>query len=656
MADKDFVVKNGLVVNSTLIVATAGKVGVNTSTPDATLTVTGTANVSGLVTLGSLNATVANSTTLNVTGLANVGNVNTTVANSSSLNVSGLASVGNLNTLVVNSTAINSSTVNSTSATITTMTGNVLAVSINSTSINSASVTVGNVSTINSTVLSFGNSTANVVVTNGAVSVTGNVSVNSISIFANSTTANLVVSNFATITTGNVTGDFRVSGNLSVAGSLLYTANSTGDIVPSSNNLNLGSVSGNRWHLYASDGSFTNGISVTGANSSFNSGLVFTDSINSRVGISNTTPGSKLTVAGVIESTTGGIKFPDGTTMTTGASAISGSNTQVQFNNSGSFGADAGFTFNRTDKSLFVNGSITTNSTQVVPAGGTVTTPTITFAGDTTTGIFRSGTQQVSITAGGSARVTVGNSSTTLATNVSVTGAQVSINGTVINSTFFAATANSATYLGSLSATDVVSNSSLSARVATLTSNNATFAFGKLENQIAANSATFLGTLQVTDLVSNSSLSGRVAGLAANSATFHGGLLVTDLVSNSSLSGRVSTLTANAATFLNGPPLRANSTQIVITSNIPVTANSSNGTAGQVLTSNGTGVYWANSTAGASAVGTGAGTDSVFFINGQTVNSSYTTAATQNYMSSGPIAINNPAVVTIADGSRWAIV
>ena len=35
------------------------------------------------------------------------------------------------------------------------------------------------------------------------------------------------------------------------------------------------------------------------------------------VGIGTTTPGSKLTVAGVIESTTGGIKFPDGTTQTT---------------------------------------------------------------------------------------------------------------------------------------------------------------------------------------------------------------------------------------------------------------------------------------------------------------------------------------------------
>lgn len=39
---------------------------------------------------------------------------------------------------------------------------------------------------------------------------------------------------------------------------------------------------------------------------------------NGNVGIGNTTPGSKLTTAGVIESTTGGFKFPDGRTVSTG--------------------------------------------------------------------------------------------------------------------------------------------------------------------------------------------------------------------------------------------------------------------------------------------------------------------------------------------------
>lgn len=38
-----------------------------------------------------------------------------------------------------------------------------------------------------------------------------------------------------------------------------------------------------------------------------------------KVGIGTSSPGQKLSVAGTIESTSGGIKFPDGTTQTTAA-------------------------------------------------------------------------------------------------------------------------------------------------------------------------------------------------------------------------------------------------------------------------------------------------------------------------------------------------
>lgn len=43
--------------------------------------------------------------------------------------------------------------------------------------------------------------------------------------------------------------------------------------------------------------------------------------LSGNVGIGTTNPSSKLTVAGTIESTTGGVKFPDGTTQSTAASA-----------------------------------------------------------------------------------------------------------------------------------------------------------------------------------------------------------------------------------------------------------------------------------------------------------------------------------------------
>ena len=64
-------------------------------------------------------------------------------------------------------------------------------------------------------------------------------------------------------------------------------------------------------------------------------GTLYVDIANSRVGIGTTSPASKLAVAGVIESTTGGVKFPDGTTQTTASAGGGGnvSNTGTPLNN-----------------------------------------------------------------------------------------------------------------------------------------------------------------------------------------------------------------------------------------------------------------------------------------------------------------------------------
>lgn len=66
----DFVVRNGLVVNTNLLYANNGKVGINTSSPSANLDVVGTANVSGNVYVGGLGRFNG---TLTSTGAANVG-------------------------------------------------------------------------------------------------------------------------------------------------------------------------------------------------------------------------------------------------------------------------------------------------------------------------------------------------------------------------------------------------------------------------------------------------------------------------------------------------------------------------------------------------------------------------------------------------------
>ena len=53
---------------------------------------------------------------------------------------------------------------------------------------------------------------------------------------------------------------------------------------------------------------------------------------------------------------------------------------------------------------------------------------------------------------------------------------------------------------------------------------------------------------------------------------------------------------------------------------------------------------------------TGGGTDSVFFQNGQTVNTSYSIPANTNAGSFGPIVIGSSATVTIPSSSNWVIV
>jgi len=76
------------------------------------------------------------------------------------------------------------------------------------------------------------------------------------------------------------------------------------------------------------------------------------------------------------------------------------------------------------------------------------------------------------------------------------------------------------------------------------------------------------------------------------------------------------------------------------------------GSNGQVLKSDGTDISWGDAAAGA----TGAGSDKIFWENGQTVTQSYTITNNQNAMSAGPITINNSVTVTVGDGETWTIV
>lgn len=73
-----------------------------------------------------------------------------------------------------------------------------------------------------------------------------------------------------------------------------------------------------------------------------------------------------------------------------------------------------------------------------------------------------------------------------------------------------------------------------------------------------------------------------------------------------------------------------------------------NSTLGQLETFNGT--QWIQ---GGGA--TGAGSDQVFYLNGQTVNTSYSIPSGKSAMSTGPITVVSGAIVTVPVGSRWVV-
>jgi hypothetical protein len=70
----------------------------------------------------------------------------------------------------------------------------------------------------------------------------------------------------------------------------------------------------------------------------------------------------------------------------------------------------------------------------------------------------------------------------------------------------------------------------------------------------------------------------------------------------------------------------------------------------------GIGSQGATGASGSAGGATGAGTDAIFFLNGQTVNTSYTIPTLQNAGTFGPVTIDVGVAVTIPSGSVWTIV
>ena len=123
----------------------------------------------------------------------------------------------------------------------------------------------------------------------------------------------------------------------------------------------------------------------------------------------------------------------------------------------------------------------------------------------------------------------------------------------------------------------------LSANVATLSANNATFAFGKSENNLnvnsalSSNSSAFLGTANLQNIQSN--ITSNAAAAYTNSVAYVDGKSYVNSSANVTFTG-IHTYSSN------------------VIFNAGIIANGGIGTIGQILKSNGTNIYWAEGGAG----------------------------------------------------------
>lgn len=271
--------------------------------------------------------------------------------------------------------------------------------------------------------------------------------------------------------------------------------------------------------------------------------------------------------------------------------SVVGSNTQVQFNDSGALGATAGFTFNKVSGSVaannfyatsVVNGSVLSVGSDVVAnaagvyATGTVNASTLSVGSNfvsNSTGVFVA--NSVNATA-----VTIGSNVTANSSGVYTTG---TVNSSVVSvGTDFVANSTGVFVANSVNATSVTIGS----------------------NVVSNTSGVFTtGTVNAAAITAGAGLIANGAGLyttgTVNAAQHTVG---SDVVANSS--GVFATGTVNASVVSVGTSFLANTTRIVIGNTTGLVANNTIGNVGDSLLSNGSSVYWDTRV---SSVATGAG-------------------------------------------------
>lgn len=335
-----------VITNNTekLRLETGGDFGIGTNNPSSKLHVVGTGNITGNTTIGGTlavtgAATLSGGLTLTCTGCVTSANlasaltgktydgltISTTtgtlsLANGSTLATSGANSITLTSTAATNLTLPTSGTLATLAGTETLTNKTLTAPIINSpTGITKSDVGLGNVDNTSDET----KNSATATLTNKTFSLLSNVLTGTIAQFnsalsdadfttltgaealTNKTYNGLSLASQSigfTVAGGTTTKTLTLSDNASLNQSLLTSS------TPTFSGLNISEITVGSLLFGGSSGSITQD----------NSNL-FWDDTNNRLGLGTTSPGSKITAVGVIESTSGGFKFPDGTSQSSAA-------------------------------------------------------------------------------------------------------------------------------------------------------------------------------------------------------------------------------------------------------------------------------------------------------------------------------------------------
>jgi len=246
--------------------------------------------------------------------------------------------------------------------------------------------------------------------------------------------------------------------------------------------------------------------------------------------------------------------------------SVSGSNTQIQFNDSGTLNAVAGFSFNKTTNTVTI-GTATVNSTNysgtannATNLGGAAASVYVNTSGNFTvagnlnlTGANNFFSQSVRVGANALVNTTshfVGNSTV----NTNMVAGQISISGAIVNSTIYTGTANNANNLGGAAAASYVNTSgnfTVSGNL-NFTGSNNQFTNVNVTTAVNVGANVVANTTRIT--VGNTSVFTSINSTAVNTGTITssgnasiGGSLV--VAGNLTVSGSYNIISGNSVAF-----------------------------------------------------------------------------------------------------------